>query len=148
MDSFSRFNETKLPDREKYYSILKREGITEDEYEFAKKIWEKVKLENLGHELYMNTDVTLLADVFESFRKTAMKKYKLVPAHFLTAPSLSWAACLRRTKVKLELLTDPDISMFIDKSLLGGMSGVFIPLAVANNPQMREKYEPKNHLEQ
>ena len=75
-----------------------------------------------------------------------MKKYRLDPAHFLTAPSLGWAACLRKTKVKLELLTDPDMNIFIDKSLIGGMSGVFIPIAVANNPQMGEKYDPKKPL--
>ena len=64
----------------------------------------------------------------------------------LTAPSLSWAACLRKTKVKLELMTDPDMIIFIDKSLLGGMSGFFIPLAVANNPQIGEKYDPLQPL--
>ena len=94
MNTYKRFNERKLPEKEKYYSILKREGITDDEYEFAKKIWEKFQLQNLGelHDLYMNTDVMLLADVFESFMKTAKEKYRSDPAHFLTAPSLSWAA--------------------------------------------------------
>ena len=86
------------------------------------------------------------ADVFESFRKTSLEKYKLDPAHFLTAPSLSWAACLRKTGVSLELITDPDMSMFIDKSLLGGVSGVFIPLAVANNPQMGDMYDATKPL--
>ena len=77
-------------------------------------------MKNLGelHDLYMNTDVMILADVFESFKETALVKYKLDPAHFMTAPSLSWAACLRKTRVKLELLTDPDMAMFIDKPLI------------------------------
>ena len=75
----------------------------------------------------MKTDVILLADVFESFRNTTIKKYKLDPAHFMTAPSLSWSVCLKKTKVKLELLTDPDMSMFIDKYLLGGISAVIYP---------------------
>ena len=52
----------------------------------------------------------LLADVFETFRKSTMDNYKLDPAHFMTAPSISWAACLKLTKVKLELLTDIDMS--------------------------------------
>ena len=64
-----------------------------------------------------------------------MEKYKLDPAHFMTDPSLSWAACLKLTKVKLELMTDPDMSMFIDKSLLGAYSGITHPYAKANNPQ-------------
>ena len=144
MDSFDKFNETKLPHKDEYYNILKRKGISDDDYTFAVKIWNEFKLKNLGqlHDLYMNTDVMLLADVFESFRKTSIKTYKLDPAHFLTAPSLSWAACLRLTKIRLELLTDPDMNIFIDRSLLGGMSGVFIPIAKANNPLMGEKYDP------
>ena len=148
MDSFNKFNETKLPDKDKYYSILNRKGISDDEYNFAKKMWETLKIKNLGqlHDIYMNTDVMLLADVFESFRTTAMKTYELDPAHFLTAPSLSWAACLRKTRVKLELLTDPDMNIFINKSLIGGMSGVFIPIARANNPQMGKKYDSNKPL--
>ena len=63
----------------------------------------------------------LLADVFETFRKSTLDKYKLDPAHFMTAPTLSWSACLKLTKVKLELITDPDMSMFIDMSLIGGL---------------------------
>ena len=70
------------------------------------------------HDLYMNTDVMLLADAYGSLRNTNLKKYKLDPAQFMTAPSLSWSACLRETKVNLELLTDPNMSMFIDNSSL------------------------------
>ena len=81
-------------------------------------MWVKFKLKNIGdlHDLYMNTDVMLLADVFEGFKTQCMKKYKLDPAHIMTAPSLSWFACLKLTKVKLELITDPDMSMFIDRT--------------------------------
>ena len=94
-------------------------------------------MENIGqlHDLYMDTDVMLLVDVFETFRKSTLDKYKLDPAHFMTAPSLRWAACLKLTKVKLELLTDPDMSMFIDKSLIGGYSGVTNSFAKENHPQ-------------
>ena len=111
-------------------------------------MWIKFKLKNLGelHDLYMNTDVMILADVFESFRKTSLEKYKLDPAHFLTAPSLSWTACLRKTGVSLELMTDPDMSMFIDMSLLGGVSGVFEPFKKANNPQMGDMYDATKPL--
>ena len=66
----------------------------------------------------MNIDVIVLTDVFESFRETALVKYKLDQTHFMTAPSVSWATCLKNTKVKLELMTDPDMAMFIDKSLI------------------------------
>ena len=71
IDSFERFNESKLPKKEKYYSILKKEAITDEEYEFGKKVWQIFKLMDLGvlPDLDMNTDVIILADVFESFRK-------------------------------------------------------------------------------
>ena len=85
--------------------------------------------------LYLGTDVVLLADVFETFRRTIMKQYKLDPAHFITAPGLSWVACLKMTQVQLELLTDPDMSMFIDMTLIGGVSAVLDPYAKANPAQ-------------
>ena len=98
-------------------------------------MYEVFKLKTLGelHDLYMATDVMLLADVFESFRETIMTKYKLDPAHFMTAPSLSWAACLKMTGVEIELMTGIDMSMFIDKGLIGGVSVILEPYAKANN---------------
>ena len=126
IESFERFKETTRPEKEKYHSTPSKKDITDEEYEFAKEVWEKFKLKNIGelHDLYMNTDVMILADVFESFRKTSLEKYKLDPAHFTTAPGLSWAACLRKTKVRLELMPDPDMSIYNDMSLLEGVSGV------------------------
>ena len=92
-DSWDKFTETKLPDIEEYYSALKDENISKDDYEFAKTLYNSFKLQNLGelHDLYMATDVMLLADVFESFRETALAKYELDPVHYITGPSLSWA---------------------------------------------------------
>ena len=87
------------------------------------------------HDLYLETDVMLLADVFETFRRTIMKQYKLDPAHFITAPGLSWTACLKLTKVQLELLRDPDMVMFIDMTMIGGVSVVLFPFARANHAQ-------------
>ena len=135
MNSFDKFEEKQLPDIEKFYSSLTDENISDDDYKFAQDILTKFKLKNLGgyHDIYLETDVMLLADVFETFRRSIMKKYKLDPAHFLTAPGLSWVACLKMTKVKLELLTDPDMSMFIDMAMLGGFSAVLFPFAKANH---------------
>ena len=90
---------------------MKNENITKEDYEFAKALYKGFNLQSLGdlHDLYMATDVMLLADVFESFRVTALSKYELDPAHYLTAPSLSWAACLKMTGVEIELITDIDM---------------------------------------
>ena len=70
----------------------------------------------------MTTDVTLLADGFEGFRESSLKHYKLDPAHFLTALSLGWSACLKNTKVKLELPNNIDMSILVDDWLIGGIS--------------------------
>merc|ERR1712237_179169 len=100
------------------------------------------KLKNLGelHDLYMGSDVNLLADVFEAFREFDLLHYKLDPAHFLTAPSLSWSACLKYTGVKLELSTDPNMNALFDQGLIGGISFIGNQYARANNPELRENF--------
>ena len=145
MDSFAKFEEQCLPPQHAYYSDLTKEHISDDEYRFAKELWSTFKLENMGqlHDLYMETDVMLLADVFETFRGVSMTNYKLDPAHFYTAPSLSWSAALKYTKVELQLMADPDQTIFIDKGLLGGISMVGNQYSKANNPELgEENYDP------
>ena len=94
----------------------------------------------------MGCDVNLLADVFEAFREFNLKHYKLDPAHFLTAPSLSWSACLKYTAVKLELSTDPDMNIFFDQGLIGGISLIGNQYARANHPGLGEKFDKNNPL--
>ena len=117
MDCWEKMKEKTLPPKDEYYSQLTGKEISEENYKFAHNVWDSFKLKNLGelHDLYMGSDVNLLADVFESFREFNLLNYKLDPAHFLTAPSLSWSACLKYTGVKLELSTDPDMNMFFIK---------------------------------
>ena len=99
MDSFERFSETQLPEKEKFYSSLSGKGITDEEYAHAKDVWATFGRQNLGdyHDLYVATDVLLLADVFENFRKVCQEKYGLDPSHYYSAPGLSWDALLRKT---------------------------------------------------
>ena len=98
MDNWERFNEILLPNKEAFYSNLSMEDITDTDYRHA----------NLGenHDLYVQSDTLVLADVFEDFRKMCIKVYELDPAHSLSAPRLAWQACLKKTGVELELLTD------------------------------------------
>ena len=70
MDSWERFNETSLPDKESFYSELNKEDITDEDYAHAQKVWKVFKIKNLGeyHDLYIQSDTLLLLDVFENLR--------------------------------------------------------------------------------
>ena len=88
-----------------------------------KKVWESFKIKNLGeyHDLYVQCDTLLLADVFENFRDKCIERYELDPAHFLSAPGLAWQACLTKTKGELELLTNTDMLLMAEKGIRGGI---------------------------
>ena len=119
MDSWERFAETLLPDKKAFYSELYLEDITDEDYTHAQKVFEELKLKNLGdyHDLYVQSDTLLLADVFENFRNKCIEIYELDPAHFLSAPGLAWQACLKKTGVELELLTDIDMLLMVEKGI-------------------------------
>ena len=93
-------------------------------------------------DLYCRTDVLLLAYVFETFRKTCLRQYGLDPAHYYTSPGLSWDALLTKTGVELELLTDYDQHLFIERGMRGGISMVSKRHAKANNPLV-DGYDPE-----
>ena len=103
MDSWERFNEISLADKKVFYSELSLEDITDKDYAHAQKVFKESKLKNLGdyHDLYVQSDTLLLADVFENFRNKCIEIYELDPAHFLSAPGLAWQACLKKARVKL-----------------------------------------------
>ena len=132
------------PPKEVFYSKLSGEHISDSDYDHAQKVWVTFGCFNLGDytDLYCRTDVLLLADVFESFRKTCQKRYGLDPAHYYTSPGLSWDALLKKTGVSLELLTDYDQHLFIEKGMRGGISMVSKRHARANNPAV-EGYDPE-----
>ena len=144
MDSLERFKETTLPPKEAFYSRLTEENISDEDYTHAKKVWKEFKMEHLQdyHNLYNETDVLLLADVFESFRDICIKNYKLDPAHYYTAPGLSWDACLKMSNVKLELLADIDMLLMVEKGIRGGVSMISNRYGKANNKYMDDKFNP------
>ena len=108
MDSCERFNETKLPDKKSFYNRLNQEDIINKDHKHGRNVWETYGMQNMGeyHDLYVQSDTIMLTDIFENFRNNCMKIYELDPAHFLSAPGLTWEACLKQTKIKLELSTD------------------------------------------
>ena len=94
MDGWKKFEDTSSPLKDSFYSRLSIKGISNQDYEHAKQVWNTMEKRTLGcyHDFYLRTDVLLLADVFETFRNTCLKNYKLDPVHFYTAPGLAWQA--------------------------------------------------------
>ena len=150
MDSFNKFKQTTLPQKDEFYSILTDEHISNEAYDHAKQVWKTFKLKNMGeyHNLYLKSDVLLLADVFEQFRKTCLKSYKLDPCHYFTSPGLSWDAMLKMTDVKLDLMSDVDMYQFIEKGMRGGVSCITHRYSSANNKYMQNhnKSKPSKYI--
>ena len=145
MDSWQRFGETSLPDKEAFYSNLNMEDITDVDYRHGKKVFEYLIHKNLSdyHDLYVQSDTLLLQDVFENFRNMCIKVYELDPAHFLSAPGLAWQACLKKLEVKLELLTDIDTLLMVEKGIRGGICHAIYRYAKANNKYMKNYNKDK-----
>ena len=106
MDSWERFNDILVPNKEAFYSNLNMEDITDTDYRHAKKVFKELELKNLGeyHDLHVQSATLLLADVFENFRNMCIKVYELDPAHFLTAPVLAWQSCLKKNRGKIRIV--------------------------------------------
>ena len=138
--SIEQLKETKLPPKEAFYSKLYDEEISDEDYQHALNVWNTFKCQTLQdyHDLYLKTDVLLLADVFENFRKTSLKYYKLDPCHYYTVPGLAWDACLKVTKQELQLLKDYDMLMMFEKGIRGGITHISKRYAEANNKYMKD----------
>ncbi|CAH3182390.1 unnamed protein product, partial [Porites lobata] len=143
VSSLEKLSEKQLPPKEEFYSKLNDEDITEDDYQHAINVWNTFKCKSLRdyHDLYLKSDVLLLSDVFENFRKTCLKHYKLDPAHYYTSPGLAWDACLKETRQELQLIHDYDMLMMIEKGICGGITHISKRYAEANNKYMKS-YNP------
>ncbi|XP_061728728.1 uncharacterized protein LOC133533711 [Cydia pomonella] len=146
MKSFDCLKLTSLPQFKEFYNSLTGSDIEQSDYEHALDVWNHFNCKNMGEysDLYLKTDVLLLTDVFENFRNVCMKTYGLDPAHYYTAPGLSWDAMLRVTKIELELLTEVDKITFISKNIRGGISQCSNRYAKANNKFMTETEYDQN----
>ena len=145
MDNWKRFNETSSPSKESFYSNLNMENIEDIDYRHGNNVFNKFKLKNLReyHDLYVQSDTLLLADVFENFRNTCLKVCELDPAHFLSLPGLAWQACLKKTNAELELLTDYDMLLMVEEGIRGGICHSIHKHAKANNKYMKNYNESK-----
>ena len=136
MDGRDKFLLTELSPIDAFCSSLSEETITPEEYDRAQKVWREFGIENMQqyHDLYLNLDVLLLADLFENVRQTCILDYGIDPAHCYTLPGFTFVACLKFTEQKLDLFTDSEKFLFIENSIRGGTSVVSHRHAKANNP--------------
>ena len=143
VSSIEKLFETQLPSKSEFYSHLNDEGITDDDYQHANNVWNTFKCKTIRdyHDLYLKSDVLLLSDVFENFRKTCLKHYNLDPAHYYTSPGLAWDACLKEIGQELQLLHDYDMLMMFEKGIRGGISHISKRYAESNNKYMAD-YNP------
>ena len=143
MDGWAKLENASLPSRQDFYNSLKQEECGIDEYEYAQNVWGKFECQTMKdyQDLYLKTDVLILADVFENFRKFSMQHYKLDPAHYVSSPQLSWDAMLLFTGCELEMISDPEIFALIDRGIRGGVAMISHRYAKANNPEMGIEYD-------
>ena len=139
MVTWKRFNEHVPLDEKYYYSELNLEGISNEDIVHVKNVCNTFKISNLGkyHDLYVKSDVALLADVFENFRDKCLDNNELDPAYYLSAPGLSWHSCLKKTGVKLELLTDANMLMLFEQGIRAGICTAIHYYAEADNKCMK-----------
>ncbi|XP_067208470.1 uncharacterized protein, partial [Linepithema humile] len=150
VDSVDKLRDTSLPSRESFYSSLTGETVSESDYAHATNVWQTFSIEDLDQysDLYLKTDVLLLADIFQNFRNMSIKSYGLDPAHYYTLPGYTWDAMMKYTRVKFELLTDIDMVLFVERGIRGGLSQCSNRYAAANNKYMPsyDPSEPSSYL--
>ncbi len=146
-DSFDKLKETKLPPKQAFYSSLKKGHISDEDYKHAQNVWKVFDMKTFEdyHDLYLKTDILLLADVCEAHKALAMYEYGLNPWFYVTTPSFAWRAMLKKTGIRLEPLLDIDIYNFIMRGKRGGISYCPKKYAKANNPNIKD-YDPKQPM--
>ena len=141
--------EVKFPSSRKFFNKLSDEKVSKKDYLRGKLIFNKYcKTFGDYHDMYLKTDVLLLADFFEKFRETCLHNYSLEPSNYFSGAGLSWSAALKMSKVELHLLQNADMYTFFERGIRGGISMICKRYARANNPNCREydPYKPKTYL--
>jgi len=115
-----------LPPKDAFFNRLTKESLTDADYERALKVWNHYDIKNLQqyHNFYLTTDVLLLTDVFESFRRTMLNAHGLDYLRFPSLPSMTLQMALKITDVELDLITDPDMYLMFESGIRGGLSYV------------------------
>jgi hypothetical protein len=150
LTDFNKLEETGLPPKDKFYSSLREEGISDEDYAHAQHVFKKMECRTLGDylALYNSQDTLLLCDIFETFRASMHKQYGLDPAWSYTLPSYSWDCCLYKTRRTLHLFNSQEANMYLfcEDMVRGGLCTVFRKITRANHPGLGSLYDPKKPL--
>ena len=140
MTDFSKLSATSLPPKDAFYSQLNKSGISDEDYTHAQKVWRAFNCKTMKdyHDLYLKTDVLLLADIMTEFRRVCKEVYGLDALHYYTAPGLAWDAMLKYTKIKLDLISDPDMYLMVESGIRGGISSIMKRYAKANHKYLKD----------
>ena len=138
MDSFKKFSEDKVPDRCKFFSSLKDKCISEKDCLKVNNTWNAFKMNTMGdyYDLYLKTDVLLLAGVFGKFVSACLDYFGLDPCHYFSSPGLSWDTVLKMTAIESDLISDIYMHLIIEKEMRGGISHIAKRHSKANNKYM------------
>ncbi|XP_073972888.1 uncharacterized protein [Rhodnius prolixus] len=150
LTSMEKMADRSLPPKQYFFNDLTDEHISDSDYQHAQKVWSTFHIETLKEytELYLTTDIILLSDIFEQFRKVCESIYYIDPSWYFTTPGLAFDACLKCTKVKLDLLTDYDKLLMIESGIRGGITSCVTRYAKANNPYIPgyDATQPTNYI--
>ena len=140
MDNWEKFDETTIPPKDAFYSELNLEGISDAGFADAQKVLEVFEIKNRGEylDLYAQSDTLFIVDVFEIFKDKCDEIYEFDPAHFLSTPGLALQACLKETKVKLELITQYNMLLMVEKGIIGGICQATHKLSKSNNKYVKK----------
>ena len=143
--NWEKIDEKTLPEKEDLYNRLNIEFITDADYTHAKRVCQDIEIKNLGeyHDFHVQSDTLLLADILENFQNMSLEIYELDPALFTSAPGLAWKAALKNTTVKLDLSTDVDMSLMVEKGIRGGLFHAIHQYEEANNKYIKN-YDENN----
>lgn len=143
-DSLNVLEELGLPPKSAFYNRLTQKDITEEEYQHACAVFKAFECKTFSDylELYQNCDVILLAEVFTSFRRTAMNYYQLDPVHFVTRADLTWNAGLKLSKIEVQLFSDVNDYVWVESQMRGGICFLGKRHVIANDPYIPETYNP------
>ena len=147
-DNTKKYNEQKLPDKKEFFNKINNKNISDEDYNHAKNVFEKFKCENLLDYsiLYLKTDICHLSDVFQKFSNFAYETYELDPRHSYTLPGFSWQSMLKMTKIELELISDPDMYLFLMDTIRGGISVCNKKHVIADNKYINETTKNNKYL--